>query len=419
VNILQFENMSSQAKVDGSTAQLDMEDLSPSPPTPPKRQKASSFTNISKILVFALGIFIVGSVGIAGYSAFASRDIQQQDAVAIIREGPDNQGKAGKTPPPVCGSIVQCGGEAYTGKVELTENLFCPQTTSGDCAMTLDGEDAELDCNQYMIHGDDSSSGNGICLRNGASANNNCYVQKFEYGIYVENGTEVKDCEVMFNDVFGIYVENEASFTTKMKISNTNVHDNGDSGISFYGSGENPESSETSIEVNNVKSNHNGANGMSFAGSNVKLEVQVKDSETSNNSGTGIKIDSVFGVNISAAVDLELDGIISRYNGDQGLFVSPLIVGGDVKVQVKGDVNLYKNENSGFLVGDVDVVVERRGALNSCGNLASGSSDVDADIRSSSLATFSGNGYTCNSTSPNLSDIITCSTCPCTQPQPQ
>jgi len=333
--------------------------------------------------------------------------------------GKKRKDKADEIPPPVCGSTVQCGGEAYTGEVKLTEDLFCAEDPTGAdiCAITLDGEDSELECNEFMVH----NSGTwlyGICLLNGARAKN-CYVQKFLVGTYVQNGGEVKDFEVMFNDVFGIYVENEASFTTKMKISNTNVHDNGDSGISFYGSGENPESSETSIEVNNVKSNHNGANGMSFAGSNVKLEVQVKDSETSNNSGTGIKIDSVFGVNISAAVDLELDGIISRYNGDQGLFVSPLIVGGDVKVQVKGDVNLYKNENSGFLVGDVDVVVERRGALNSCGNLASGSSDVDADIRSSSLATFSGNGYTCNSTSPNLSDIITCSTCPCTQPQPQ
>mmetsp|Transcript_27281 Transcript_27281/g.39985 ORF Transcript_27281/g.39985 Transcript_27281/m.39985 type:complete len:349 (+) Transcript_27281:71-1117(+) len=328
--------------------------------------------------------------------------------------GKKRKDKADEIPPPVCGSTVQCGGEAYTGEVKLTEDLFCAEDPTGAdiCAITLDGEDSELECNEFMVH----NSGTwlyGICLLNGARAKN-CYVQKFLVGTYVQNGGEVKDFEVMFNDVFGIYVENEASFTTKMKISNTNVHDNGDSGISFYGSGENPESSETSIEVNNVKSNHNGANGMSFAGSNVKLEVQVKDSETSNNSESGIYIST-----FEAATDVELDGFISRYNGDQGLFVSPLIVGGDVKVQVKGDVNLYKNENSGFLVGDVDVVVERRGALNSCGNLASGSSDVDADIRSSSLATFSGNGYTCNSTSPNLSDIITCSTCPCTQPQPQ
>mmetsp|Transcript_3057 Transcript_3057/g.4592 ORF Transcript_3057/g.4592 Transcript_3057/m.4592 type:complete len:411 (+) Transcript_3057:97-1329(+) len=406
--------MSSQAKVDGSTAQLDMEDQPPSLPTPPKRQKASSFSNISRILVFALGIFIVGSIGFAGYSAFASRDIQQQNAVAVIREGPDNQGKAGKTPPPVCGSTVQCGGEAYTGEVKLTEDLFCTDTETppigGDicdiCAITLDGEDAELDCNEFMVH-NSGAMVIGICLLNGARAKN-CYVQKFLVGIYVQNGGEVNECEVMFNDVFGIQVQNEASSTTKMKISNTYIHDNSDRGFYFLGSGESPESSETSIEVNNVKSNHNVI-GMSFAGDNVKLEVQVKDSETSNNSGSGIEIDSVFGVNISAAVDVELDGIISRYNGDHGLFVSPLIVGGEVKVKVKGDVNLYKNENSGFFVGDVDVVVERRGALNSCGNLASGS--LDEDIRSD-LATFSGNGYTCDSTSPNLSNIITCDPCP-------
>jgi len=221
VNIIQVENMSSQAKVDGSTAQLDMEDPPPSIPTPPKRQKASSFsnTNISKILVFALGIVIGGGIGIAGYSVFASRDIQQQNAVAIIGEGPDNQGKAGKTPPPVvCGSTVQCG-QTFTGEVKLTEDLYCPQTTRGSCAITLEGEDAVLDCNQYMIDGD-IRVGNGICLRNSASAIN-CYVQKFEDGIYVENGGEVNDCEVMFNDRYGILIRNEASSTTKMKISNT------------------------------------------------------------------------------------------------------------------------------------------------------------------------------------------------------
>jgi len=183
------------------------------------------------------------------------------------------------------------------------------------------------------------------------------------------------------------------------------IHDNGGTGIDFVGSGESPQTSETSIEVNNVKSNHNGGSGMFFAGEDVTLKVEVKDSETSNNSGSGIGILKLG--SSDAAVDLELDGIISRYNGNYGLFVSS--VTGDVKV--KGDVNLYKNGLSGFYVGSaVDVVVERRGALNSCGNLASRSSDVD--IRSAGLATFSGNGYTCDSTSPNLSDIITCDPCP-------
>ena len=218
--------MSSKAKVDGSTAQLDMEDPPPSLPTPPKRQKASSLSNVSRtvvVLLLSLGIVIGGGiVGIAGH--ISSRDIQQQNAVAIIREGPDNQGKAGKTPLPVCGSTVQCG-QTFTGEVKLTEDLYCPQTTSGNCAITLEGEDAVLDCNQYMIDGDDDSQfdspGNGICLRNSASAIN-CYVQKFLVGIYVENGGEVNECEVMFN-IFGIKVDNEASSTTKikMKISNT------------------------------------------------------------------------------------------------------------------------------------------------------------------------------------------------------
>eukprot|EP00985_Skeletonema_marinoi_P027933 scaffold23573_cov85-Skeletonema_marinoi.AAC.1 len=239
-----------------------------------------------------------------------------------------------------------------------------------------------------MIDGDDNSPGNGICLLNSASAIN-CYVQKFLVGIYVENGGEVNECEVMFN-IYGIKVENEASSTTKikMKISNTYIHDNGDSGIYFFGIGQSPETSETSIEVVNVKSNNNGVRGMSFIGENAKLKVKVTDSETSNNY-FGIWVAKV-GEN-EAAVDLELDGISSRYNENFGVYVSS--VTGDVKV--KGAVNLYKNGLSGFYADDanVDIVVERRGALNSCGHLASGS--LDEDIRSAGVgvATFSGNGY--------------------------
>eukprot|EP00984_Skeletonema_dohrnii_P004463 scaffold1584_cov76-Skeletonema_dohrnii-CCMP3373.AAC.2 len=352
--------MSSQAKVDGSTAQLDTDMEDPPHPTPPKRQKASSFsnTNIIKILVFALCIFIGGGVGIAGYSAFASRDIQQQNAVAIIGEGPDpdNQGKAGKAPPPVCGSTVQCG-QIFTGEeLELTEDLYCPQTTNGDCAITLDGEDAVLDCNKYSI------SSYGICIRNGASAIN---------------------CHVMFNVENGILIVNEATSTSKMKISNT----------------ERESSSETSIEIANVKSNHNGRDGMRFVGNgeNVKLEVQVKDSETSNN-------DDGISIFIDAAADVELDGIISRYNQKRGLTLYDVY--GNVNMKVKGDVNLYNYKNGlvGIIVFGAAVVVERRGALNSCGN--------DVDIENFGGATFSGNGYTCDSTSPNLSNIITCDPCP-------
>lgn len=184
-------------------------------------------------------------------------------------------------------------------------------------------------------------------------------------------------------------------------------HDNQVNGIDFLGSGQSPETSETSIEVVNVKSNNNGLRGMSFIGENAKLKVKVTDSETSNNN-FGIWVAKV-GEN-EAAVDLELDGIISRYNENFGVYVSS--VTGDVKV--KGAVNLYKNGLSGFYADDanVDIVVERRGALNSCGHLASGS--LDEDIRSAGVgvATFSGNGYTCDSTSPNLSNIITCDPCP-------
>ena len=170
------------------------------------------------------------------------------------------------------------------------------------------------------------------------------------------------------------------------------VHGNGDAGIAFLGSGESPESSETSIEVNNVKSNHNGGIGMKFGGSSVKLQVQVKDSETSNNGYDGISIEA-------APSDVELDGIISRYNQFAGVALYGN-VNMNVNMKVKGDVNLYKNGDDGIFVFRAAVVVERRGALNSCGN--------GIDIGSNGGATFSGNGYTCT----NPPDSITCDPCP-------
>jgi len=311
--------------------------------------------------------------------------------------GKKRKDKADEIPPPVCGSTVQCGGEAYTGEVKLTEDLNCPSGdyASGDCAITLNGKQAVLDCNKYMINNNLGASDNGICILNGATAIN-CHVQKFGIGIYVQNGGEVKDCEVMFNEGNGVLIKNEASSTTKMKISNTYIHDNYRSGIYFFGSGESPESSETSIEVNNVQSSHNGGHGMTFRGSNVTLEMQIKDSETSSNGLDGIFISRV-SVDVYAAVDQ--DGIIRRYNKFFGLYIASIT--GDMKV--KGAVNLYKNRDDGFVLfrAGVDVVVERRGALNSCGNL---------DIDINGVGTFSGNGYTCNSTSP--SNIITCDPCP-------
>ena len=128
------------------------------------------------------------------------------------------------------------------------------------------------------------------------------------------------------------------------------VHDNGSSGISFFGYGES--SSETSIEIANVKSNHNGGFGMYFDGINVKLEVKVKDSETSNNGADGISIQA-------AASDVELDGIISRYNQFAGVSLYGN-VNMNVNMKVKGDVNLYKNGLVGISEIGAAVVGETR-----------------------------------------------------------
>jgi hypothetical protein len=117
--------------------------------------------------------------------------------------------------------------------VTLFEDLKCadnaPTTDPfvDDCAIKLSGPKAVLNCKNFMIHQATSSLGwdHGICLYNGARAKN-CYVQKFEElgvdgaGIYIKNGGEVKDSEVMFN-YRGVRVEASQGSTTK--ISNTYV----------------------------------------------------------------------------------------------------------------------------------------------------------------------------------------------------
>ena len=177
------------------------------------------------ILVFAL--LVVGGVGIFQYnsaSASAVGHIQQQETLIVA----NNRGKAGKEPSLLCDSPIKCG-HTVTGKDKLSflEDVVCTEGPKNgeECAITVSGEGAELDCNHFMISQETSGSWKyGICVSNGAKAVK-CPVQRFGVGfkgagIRIEDGGEIEDCEVMFNVNHGIEVSSQDS-TSTTKISDT------------------------------------------------------------------------------------------------------------------------------------------------------------------------------------------------------
>ena len=106
-------------------------------------------------------------------------------------------------PPPV--TLTGCGESFTDTKVVLTDNLNCGSLVGGnpqdqeDCAVTLDGPEAEIDCQGNTLSQEATSpfytNGpfvRGICLNNGATAIN-CNVQKFFDGIRVTDGAEVRN----------------------------------------------------------------------------------------------------------------------------------------------------------------------------------------------------------------------------------
>ena len=132
------------------------------------------------------------------------------------------------TPAPSPAPIDLCG-ESFTDRLTLSRDLFC-QDDGGDepqeCAITLDGPEAELDCNGYKVYQAAPTANSavncdafvnieydvdsikvkqecgltyiaGICLKNGAKAIN-CNVEQFFEGILVTDGG---DGEVASSDV--------------------------------------------------------------------------------------------------------------------------------------------------------------------------------------------------------------------------
>ncbi len=103
-------------------------------------------------------------------------------------------------PPPI--TLTACGESFTDEKVVLTNDLDCSLVEGeriGDCAVTLDGPDAEINCDGNTLSQvasspfyDDGPYKYGICLNNGAKARN-CISQQFRNGILVENGGEVSN----------------------------------------------------------------------------------------------------------------------------------------------------------------------------------------------------------------------------------
>ena len=108
-------------------------------------------------------------------------------------------------PPPI--TLTACGESFTNQKVVLTEDLDCGPCIGDqeDCAVTLDGPEAEIDCNGNTLSQEatgpsynDGPYKVGICLNNGAKARN-CIVQQFFNGIRVTDGAEVVESNLRSN----------------------------------------------------------------------------------------------------------------------------------------------------------------------------------------------------------------------------
>ena len=156
------------------------------------------------------------------------------------------------SPPPYCDAVA-CGG-TYTGKVFLNGDLYCDGGDLGlgdgtvqdpNCAVTLDGSDAELDCKGYSLYQDplfrqratdctyklgspekiEAMKRNcgmyfvrGVCVKNGATLKN-CGVQKFYEGVFVKNSGTIEHSTMKENTI-GLQV-NDDQADDKTEVSYT------------------------------------------------------------------------------------------------------------------------------------------------------------------------------------------------------
>jgi hypothetical protein len=193
-----------------------------------KRKSSLSSSSVRNIII---SVIAVAGTTAAVTTAIKGANRKEQQFVASLNAA----GKSSK-PPPYCDAVT-CG-RSYTDKVYLNDDLLCggdvtddtdPSLERNNCAVTLEGPDAELDCDGYTIYettsSDDSDSARncdetirnrngaqvkvmkqacgmyyvrGVCLKNGATLKN-CGVQKFYQGVYVKNSGMIKSSTMRLN----------------------------------------------------------------------------------------------------------------------------------------------------------------------------------------------------------------------------
>ncbi len=212
-----------------------------------KKKSSSSLSSIRNIIISVIAV-----AGTTAAVTTAVKGAKEQQFVASLSAA----GKSSK-PPPYC-PVVECDG-IYTDKVYLNDDLDCGGDVTAtvgqdssinqvNCAVTLEGPNAELDCNGYKVYETSSTSDdpdsarncdntlgtpgniktmkqtceiyyvNGVCLKDGASLKN-CGVEKFFRGAFIKNSGTIKDSTIRRN-TFGIQVLDDQA-GDKTEISDT------------------------------------------------------------------------------------------------------------------------------------------------------------------------------------------------------
>jgi len=215
-----------------------------------KKKNKSSLFSIMNIIISVIAVASATAV----VTATKGANRKEQQFVASLNAA--GSSKSAKRPPPYCDAVT-CG-RRYTDKVYLNDDLLCggdvnvtngtdPSLERYNCAVTLEGPDAELDCDGYTIYettsSDDSDSarncdetiGNnaevkdmkqncgmyyvrGVCLKGGATLKN-CGVQKFYEGVFVQNSGTIKSSTMRLNKI-GVGVTDDQA-DDKTEISHT------------------------------------------------------------------------------------------------------------------------------------------------------------------------------------------------------
>jgi len=185
-------------------------------------------------------------------------------------------------------TVTECGLSFTDQKVVLTDNLDCGSRIGGqqDCAVTLNGPKAKINCNGNTLsqvakppnYADGPFVG-GICLNDGATAKY-CNVEKFNNGIRVTDGAEVRSSFLTSNNngIVAVFTED-----VTLTIEDTDASSNNNVGLDIgVGNGANAQL----IVKGKVTLNSNGLAGMnSLFGANTKLEINVENGSTLESCG--------------------------------------------------------------------------------------------------------------------------------------